>query len=267
MGPWMRQMDLGSLSRSFQACVPRGRDRPRPGPASQEAGLERLACPPPRCPPGSAPPGVALADASQGAWSQDTWGTRPRAAAARPSPNPCWGCLSSPFLLALFPFTFLFVGGWDSVGSRRPGKPQPICLWPQRPDAREPGDRARPAALPAAPDPAARSRWSRAQTASPLLGPARIPRGPTARSALSASPGAVRSTYSALGGGEQGKRARLPAPSCGVPRKGSHAAQSAGFCTSSSSESSSKEVFWMDGCWKPIAIASSSSILKDLLWH
>lgn len=159
MGPWMRQMDLGSLSRSFQACVPRGRDRPRPGPASQEAGLERLACPPPRCPPGSAPPGVALADASQGAWSQDTWGTRPRAAAARPSPNPCWGCLSSPFLLALFPFTFLFVGGWDSVGSRRPGKPQPICLWPQRPDAREPGDRARPAALPAAPDPAARSRW------------------------------------------------------------------------------------------------------------
>lgn len=84
------------------------------------------------------------------------------------------------------------------------------------------------------------SASSRAQTASPLLGPARIPRGPTARSALSASPGAVRSTYSALGGGEQGKRARLPAPSCGVPRKGSHAAQSAGFCTSSSSESSSK---------------------------
>lgn len=24
MGPWMRQMDLGSLSRSFPACVPRG---------------------------------------------------------------------------------------------------------------------------------------------------------------------------------------------------------------------------------------------------
>lgn len=106
MGPWMRQMDLGSLSRSFPACVPRGRDRPRPGPASQEAGLERLACLPPRCPPGSAPPGLALADTSQGAWSQDTWGTRPRAAAARPSPNPCWGVYlrrsSSLFSLSLF---------------------------------------------------------------------------------------------------------------------------------------------------------------------
>ncbi|XP_004385524.2 interleukin-15 [Trichechus manatus latirostris] len=27
------------------------------------------------------------------------------------------------------------------------------------------------------------------------------------------------------------------------------------------------EVFWMDGCWKPIAVANSSSTLKDLLWH
>ncbi|XP_061240100.1 interleukin-15 isoform X1 [Bos javanicus] len=137
MGPWMRQMDFGSPSRSFPACVPRGRDRPRPRPASQEAGQERLACLPPLCPPGSAPPGLALEDTSQGAWSQDTWGTRQRAAATHPSPSLRWGCLSWPFLLALFSFTFLFVGGWDSLGSRRPGKPQLICLWPQRPDARE----------------------------------------------------------------------------------------------------------------------------------
>ena len=131
------QMDFGSPSRSFPACVPRGRDRPRPRPTSQEAGQERLACLPPPCPPGSAPPGLALEYTSQGAWSQDTWGTRPRAAATRPSPSLRWGCLSWPFLLALFSFTFLFVGGWDSLGSRRPGKPQLICLWPQRPDARD----------------------------------------------------------------------------------------------------------------------------------
>ena len=136
-GPVDAQMDFGSPSRSFPACVPRGRDRPRPRPTSQEAGQERLACLPPPCPPGSAPPGLALEYTSQGAWSQDTWGTRPRAAATRPSPSLRWGCLSWPFLLALFSFTFLFVGGWDSLGSRRPGKPQLICLWPQRPDARD----------------------------------------------------------------------------------------------------------------------------------
>lgn len=81
------------------------------------------------------------------------------------------------------------------------------------------------------------SASSRAQTASPLAAPARVPRGPAVRSALSASRGAVRSTYSAPGGGEQGKRAW---PSCGVRRKGSPTAQSTEFCTSSSSESSSK---------------------------
>ncbi|XP_006079300.1 interleukin-15 isoform X1 [Bubalus bubalis] len=231
-------MDFGSPSRSFPACVPRGRDRPRPRPTSQEAGQERLACLPPPCPPGSAPPGLALEYTSQGAWSQDTWGTRPRAAATRPSPSLRWGCLSWPFLLALFSFTFLFVGGWDSLGSRSPGKPQLICLWPQRPDARDGSRVTAPAPLHCLPPLTLQPGVDGAEHR--LLVHLWLPRGSPAapRCALLFPRGAVRSTYSAPGGGEQGKRTRLPAPSCGVRRKRSPAAQSAEFCTSSSSESS-----------------------------
>nr|XP_058922435.1 interleukin-15 isoform X2 [Kogia breviceps] len=54
---------------------------------------------------------------------------------------------------------------------------------------------------------------------------------------------AVRSTYSAPAGGGRGTRAWPAQPSCGLRRKRGPAAQSAEFCTSSSSESSRKKPY------------------------
>ncbi|XP_057358636.1 interleukin-15 isoform X2 [Manis pentadactyla] len=87
------------------------------------------------------------------AGSRDTWGTFLEAAAIPPFPQPPPGCLSLPQLLALSSFTFLFAEGWDSLGSGRPGEPQPTRSQQSQPKTRA-GCRV------AAPGPAARTPWS-----------------------------------------------------------------------------------------------------------
>ncbi|CAI9156787.1 unnamed protein product [Rangifer tarandus platyrhynchus] len=154
-------MDFGSPSSSFPACVPRGRDRPRPGPASQEAGLERLACLPPPLPSRFCAPGLGAGGHLLGLTEPRHLGHPAKSCRHPPLPQPPLGV----FIFAVPPRSFLFHFSFR-WGLGLPGFQEPretpadlfVAAETLRP-GREPGGRARPAALPAAPDPAARSRW------------------------------------------------------------------------------------------------------------
>lgn len=105
---------------------------------------------------------------AQGEGSRDTRDTSPGAAATPPFPQP-----PRVFIFAsapLFSFTFLFAGGWDSLGSEHSGQPQ-VTGWLSRQPPRAGGRAVAPSGCAARwPPPRSPSSMEVASCARPLRG-------------------------------------------------------------------------------------------------